>query len=593
MAFKLSGTKITQTGTDTDLSGLQALTSVVDYTVKGTRTVYNMKATLEVYGTLNIEPREETLEFTAETTGFPKLNVMLGSHLTVGTATTSGDETVYSIGKWFLNTHKSSKGWNQAQEGCRFSYGSNTVLNGGTMESSAPITVDSYVECGEQHIILQESLNQTARFMNLRGTMNNMTIYNNGVNLIGTGALGTNLKLIKASTIGIHGGSTDLFPVSSGGLIIDSYDYVISGSLIPWGDAYWTAKNCPRGSKMPTAWGSDGTDYQCLIKSTQDIEFTVTDLYGGLIDGAKVYSADYVNGETEIAQTFDLSVQNVYEVSSGADGVALIEGIVQRNYWRKKINNVYTSDNWNYRNKYNNDSDLFDFGICSYLYAINNKVDMLVRSSGIQYEDIVMLPDTKISESDKTIVDAYTELETSAKLYDYAKSYLYEHFKGETETIVTKDGVLINLGSYDLILDSTASEVFSFNGSTITIKASSFTGDMITTGVITVVNGELFNGTRTDTNGTIAPPTTITLTGLQENSEVRAYLGADSSTAIEIDGIENSSTSFTFTQDYAGQEGYIVIASIGYQNTILNLTYLSENQSIPVNQIIDRNYRNN
>ncbi len=309
MAFTYNGTDtITQTGTDTDLSGLQALTSVVDFTVKGTRTIYNLKAVLEVKGALNIEPRTESLEFTDETTGWPKLNVMSGSHLTVGTATTLGSETVYSIGNWLLVTHKAISAWDRKQTCCFFMEGSNTVLNGGTIESAAPILIDEYVECGEQHIILNRTLNQYATIINRSGTISNITVYNNGISLLGTGALGSNIKLINALDIGIHVGNTTKYPISTGGLIIDNYDYVIKGYLFPWGDTYWTAKNCPRGSTIASRWGANAmiSDSATLIKSTQDIQFKVTDLYGGLIEGAKVYSADYVNGETETVQTFDL-----------------------------------------------------------------------------------------------------------------------------------------------------------------------------------------------------------------------------------------------------------------------------------------------
>jgi hypothetical protein len=84
----------------------------------------------------------------------------------------------------------------------------------------------------------------------------------------------------------------------------------------------------------------------------------------------------------------------------------------------------------------------------------------------------------------------------------------------------------------------------------------------------------------------------VTLTGLQANSEVRAYVGTNPATAIEIDGVENSGTSFSFTQTEAGNAGYIQIHNIQYESITLDLTYGSTDQSIPIQQRFDRNYNN-
>jgi hypothetical protein len=84
----------------------------------------------------------------------------------------------------------------------------------------------------------------------------------------------------------------------------------------------------------------------------------------------------------------------------------------------------------------------------------------------------------------------------------------------------------------------------------------------------------------------------LTLTGLQTGSEVRAYLGTDPSTAIEIGGSETTTTTFTFRQTYVGQEGYITILSLGFLNLKIPITYLDTDVSIPVQQQRDRQYLN-
>lgn len=84
----------------------------------------------------------------------------------------------------------------------------------------------------------------------------------------------------------------------------------------------------------------------------------------------------------------------------------------------------------------------------------------------------------------------------------------------------------------------------------------------------------------------------VTLTNLKAGSEVRAYVGTDPATATELDGVESSGTSFTFSQSVAGQAGYIVIFATGYKDIFLSLTYSGSNQEIPIQQIVDRVYSN-
>jgi hypothetical protein len=91
---------------------------------------------------------------------------------------------------------------------------------------------------------------------------------------------------------------------------------------------------------------------------------------------------------------------------------------------------------------------------------------------------------------------------------------------------------------------------------------------------------------------TVVSGAQLTLTGLQPDSEVRAYAGTDPGTATELAGVENSGTSFSFTHTAGGQAGYLVVAALGFQNILLPLTYSSQDQTIPVQQAVDRQYAN-
>lgn len=91
------------------------------------------------------------------------------------------------------------------------------------------------------------------------------------------------------------------------------------------------------------------------------------------------------------------------------------------------------------------------------------------------------------------------------------------------------------------------------------------------------------------------PLDTVTLSfeGLQPGSEVRAYVGTDPSTAVEIGGIESvSGTTWSFSHSSAGQTGYIHIVNLGYEDVWIPRTYASSDSTLLIQQVVDRNYSN-
>ena len=82
--------------------------------------------------------------------------------------------------------------------------------------------------------------------------------------------------------------------------------------------------------------------------------------------------------------------------------------------------------------------------------------------------------------------------------------------------------------------------------------------------------------------------TTLTLTGLQNNTEVRVY---DQGTTTEIAGVENTSTG-TFTTGISVSSVDIVIHALGYLNQRLTNVDTSTDRTIPIQQTIDRQYEN-
>lgn len=195
------------------------------------------------------------------------------------------------------------------------------------------------------------------------------------------------------------------------------------------------------------------------------------------------------------------------------------------------------------RSDSNTNADDFTFKFCSYKHSLSSSTQALkgLGELGINW---VLFDDLTISEPDKTLVDAYTEIETPEKFYDKAKAYLTDNYAGEGATIVSRAGNEIDLGSYNLVIDSSASSAFAFDGSTITIKATTFVGNLTTTGVITLTDSNV-QGRYTDANGTNIV-LEYAVSNIQAGSTLQIY-NVTKSQEVVNQVISGTSTSGTYT----------------------------------------------
>jgi hypothetical protein len=206
------------------------------------------------------------------------------------------------------------------------------------------------------------------------------------------------------------------------------------------------------------------------------------------------------NFDTSLATT-----QRTYEKTTDANGeVAEFEVLIGEGYSPQgDVNGWVRSRGKNPKKYYYNQpytDDIFDYGIISYAQNIFT-TEIALRGADGSEIDVVLQPDFIITENSKTTVDAYTSIDTPQKFYDIAKSYLVDNYAGEASPLVSREGNTIDAGSYDLLIDSNASSAFVRDGTTITIKASTFVGNLTTTGVITLT-GSNVQGRYTDANGT-------------------------------------------------------------------------------------------
>jgi hypothetical protein len=114
---------------------------------------------------------------------------------------------------------------------------------------------------------------------------------------------------------------------------------------------------------------------------------------------------------------------------------------------------------------------------------------------------VTMLDDPLITQPVQATVDAYTTLDTPQEWYDYAVSWLEANITTKDRFIVTRIGDTINAGALNVVIDASAAQVLAFDGTTVTIRATAFTGNITTTGVVTTANGAAVVGGIIDANG--------------------------------------------------------------------------------------------
>jgi hypothetical protein len=195
----------------------------------------------------------------------------------------------------------------------------------------------------------------------------------------------------------------------------------------------------------------------------------------------------------------------------------------------------------------------------SYLHAVNpafqqgtafeitgkiGAVNELFAASS--YQPFFLSLDESITEPNQATVDAYATLDSPAKLYDRAKS---EWYINESFPLLTRSGDTIDLGSYNITINASAASAYAVSGSTITIKAATFTGNLTTTGTITLAGGSSVLGNVTDSTGTrYTLPWSVT--GIQPGSRLQIY---NATTAQELANLSVAGTtaSGTFTDSEA------------------------------------------
>ena len=195
MSFSESAGVITQTGTDTDLSGLNGLTGVnrIGYTTTGSESfyIYDIGTNrLDIEGNLTINPEYNMFLTNCPTGLIPNMSINVRSTgtLTLGAKTVSGTATKYTIGTAIIATERGSLNNN----------GSLHVESGGTLEGygatielSGPTRLinGSYLTVEDLTVITARSGQCQFRIEHSGINTANVSITNNGIKMNGKGTV--------------------------------------------------------------------------------------------------------------------------------------------------------------------------------------------------------------------------------------------------------------------------------------------------------------------------------------------------------------------------------------------------------------------
>jgi len=577
MSFSLSDTTITQTGTLTDVSGLSSISGVTTTTIAG-KTYYILEdLQLIVEGTLSLNPENEQIIFTTASLGSDVTNnvfvVQNNGVFNYGVSTIQNGKTVYTDGVGLVFNYNGS-GSNDHYD--TRNSGGLVVINGGTFNAyGGTIKTDMPIGFGkalttnstgdvsgtiEKLKVIDTHPTKTIQFrldLDTNGAsqvaVNDLTL-GGGMNfLVGNQAPTTPIGLaLEDATIKHTFRQKD--SVGFKNLLLannaSSQDFTIGAASGENPDL--TSINTDVGSAIRTSSGLSGSSIINFLAS-KELQFLITDDNGGGLE-----SVVYIEGS-----------QSPTIVNTGTNGELSNAAVITLMTIIKA--NTDTTETLTQHSLDGTDNDVFRFYLFSYGKRGVNFTDNL-KGTGVKTIPWTLFDDPNVSQTDKSIVDAYTELNTLDELYDILVAWKVDNVADEFPTVntmlATGNGKELDLGSLNLVVDATATDALAVNTSTntITIKAttlvagSKFTS-LITTGTITLLNDAEITATYFDS--TFDSVATIGLpTGYDTASVHATKQDADDGT----NALYTGTTIRYNSSQYGGQTLYIRISSSSDSN---------------------------
>jgi len=486
MSYAISGSTVQQSGTDANFSGLEGLAGVTVFKSNG-RTVYQLdNLGMEINGTVDHDPESEELVFVNYgniKTFVVKGTYNLGLEIDVG-----ADENRFSSGTAIRFTRNSDSTYSEDSSDIYIDTSGTMNWRGGTIFSKRQFAIYGHFNTFSQNAKLIGQHTADFQIRQRSGSTNINGWVTNGYML----AMITNAAQIKGFKPYAHIGLSILTPSSASPsnvfMTVEDFDSSgDTGRII----SFWSSK------WMRLVNNLKGTDVLCegllpnngnnkgLAEFTKAIKFEYTDLDGNVLTGIKNYSKDVDGGHRlaagQINSNPDYIADRIYEGTSDANGVVDHPSVLLGVVWRTTGGHAEDNNVYDYRGKNTDATDIFQFSSIEYMYAIKVQ-NVPMKGTGYISLNTPLLPDVKITETNKSVAEAYTTFETAQRIYDYLKAELYNNFQGETETIVDRAGDQLNVRGRNFTVDNTLQDAITYDDQDMAINVLSYESGVATTG---------------------------------------------------------------------------------------------------------------
>lgn len=569
MSFTLSSTTITQSGTDANLSGLSAIAGVTTTTRNNVK-VYDLGSTLRlrVTGTLSHDPDQEVLIvgsiYNSTTTSSP-ISVASGGVYNYGKTYTANGVTNYATGTGIYLTYPAVNFFNNygfaVESGGRLNWYGGVINAANLVYVSSGATLDQYegtflntnatIECQFRS---NASSSTNAALLTIRGlTLDGISVpatlfLQNGA---GTGVF----KLKNCSYQPISGtNNTISFTNLDNATNRSTKDlYVLNPTATNVvGILTFTGVARRLNYAQQTTNGSYG-----YCETRKDVAFTPVTSTGANITKASYYGVDITNVTRRVAvnNVADRTAQITYGANN-ATFPATINFLVETcDFNGTATPNILTDSRTNTSN-----------AIPLLFMAFGTETNTFSPSllgTGTGSSSAALLPDSNVVASEATI-RAYTEVDTAEKFYDAYHVWALDNFHSTVYVVggalshtkrITRVGDTIYGGTYNtddttsldtnIVIDATASAPLSVSGNVITIRATTFQGnlEMSGNGVVTLANGAVVSGFISDPNG----DSSLTFSGADSWVVFATQADVDANTNPVASGGSTESFRFTFS----------------------------------------------
>ncbi len=509
MSFSRSGSVITQTGTDTDLSGITSSLGASNIFSNGgtaplDRTVYDLATPnyrLVINGTLSVDPANEELWLPGTVNALD-----IGSSGTLnlgGSRSFSGGVSYSKEQAIFFDLRGSShvagsNAWMRCQGTFNWDGGVVTVhaavdvLEGGTINAGTlrqGIQLSSSSASSYACFLTDCTINDLLIDGRTRLVIRDANVNINGITLLHTAGL-------FAAGNGGAALLTSFPPVSNYDRQFVEKDYTF------WRGGKLRLRNSSIGSNaICTGNDTASANNTGCLEIQQEFTLTVVDSVGSPITSGLWFIRDYDNGNRQndgyngggspADNSLNLTADKTYNASfngsgthspvvittayanrtdddtNGAGGSTAVGtyDVAPNRYDRRTKNDVAAGVNL----------DEMDVFVWSYEYLPATLTPSLIGLGGTEVTT-TLFDDTNVTETNQTTVDAYSTINTLARLYDRAKSYktvlANVEFPAADQQVINAGGANVSL-NIDAIVIGSSGSAFSVNTgtSTLTINA--------------------------------------------------------------------------------------------------------------------------